>query len=42
MSLLLDASESDSERLIISGLLLVDVVLLVRGMICFPFDELID
>ena len=42
LSVLLDDSESDSALLIISELLLVDIFLPMRGMMCFPFDELID
>ena len=42
LSVLLDDSESDSALLIISELLLVDMLLSMRGMICFPLDELID
>ncbi len=39
---LLDDLESDSALLIIYELLLVDIFLPMHGMICFPFDELID
>jgi hypothetical protein len=37
-----DDSESGAALLIISELLLVDMLLAMRGMICFPFEELID
>ena len=41
LSEMLDDSDSDSALLIISELLLVDILLYMRGMMCFPFDELI-
>jgi hypothetical protein len=41
LSEMLDDSDSDSALLIISELLLVDILLSMRGMMCFPFDELI-
>jgi hypothetical protein len=42
LSEMLDDSESESALLIISELLLVGVFLPIRGMICFPFNGLID
>ena len=42
MSVLLDDSESESALLTISEFLLGDLVLFMHGMMCFPFDELVD
>jgi hypothetical protein len=42
LSTMSDDSESGSALLIIFELLLVDILLPMRGMIFFPFEELID
>ena len=42
LSTLLDDSEPESMLLTISELLLDGVLLPIRGMMFFPFDELID